>query len=182
MKILSTLLVITALCAGFIVGALTEHFRLVQPILSSPYEFHSGAGGQIIWRCNRDTGEISTLTTNITAMPAAAYEMWRGEFADYLLNKQTGEAWRYYKNKDGKEGFAYLMEEYPYIFKESSVAANKALTYTSEEVAPQVPQFDPSKPFKVETAEQFLDSTDQIGGIKIPDWATLKLATNPPAK
>jgi hypothetical protein len=46
------------------------------------------------------------------------------------------------------------------------------------QVMEPLPAFDPAKPFKVETAEQFLDSTDQFGGVKIPDWAQ----TNPPPK
>ncbi|MBU6410112.1 MAG: hypothetical protein KGR98_06975 [Verrucomicrobia bacterium] len=48
------------------------------------------------------------------------YELWRGQFCDYLLNKQTGAVWRYYRNTNPTneeqiigEGFEYLWPPIP---------------------------------------------------------------------
>lgn len=132
----------------------------------SNYEFHSAGDGQLIWRCNRLTGEITAVRTNLifapTSLPSpiAAYELHNStDTTPLLINKLTGQTWRFFRNYDAKgsltlEGFI-LLDKY-------------GGAVDSE------PTFDSTKPYTVETnlskffglenaipsAEQFLNSTN----------------------
>jgi hypothetical protein len=48
------------------------------------YEFHSGSDGQVMWQCNRKTGEIKIFTSY-----TATYEIWRG--GDYFTTHLTSQ-------------------------------------------------------------------------------------------
>lgn len=75
------------------------------------YEFHTGADGQIMWQCNRQTGKVKIFTDY-----AASYVLVRGQYQDYLLNRQTGQTWRYFRNGTNSypgEGFCPLPRGYP---------------------------------------------------------------------
>ncbi|MDE2106342.1 MAG: hypothetical protein KGL39_54485 [Patescibacteria group bacterium] len=70
------------------------------------YEFHSGSDGQVLWRCNRKTGEVKIFTSYTDTV-----QMWRGASRDFIFNKQTGQIWRYYQNGTNSfpdEGFCPL--------------------------------------------------------------------------
>jgi hypothetical protein len=69
------------------------------------YEFHSGADGQIMWQCNRKTGEVKLFTSY-----TSSFEFIHAG-RDFVLNKQNGQIWRYYQNDTNSfpdEGFAPL--------------------------------------------------------------------------
>ncbi len=87
------------------------------------YEFHTGADGQIIWQCNRQTGEIKVFTSY-----TADYQLFQGKGQDYLLNRQTGETWRYFQNgtnSNPSEGFGPLPHESPVAIQKSAAALPK---------------------------------------------------------
>ena len=181
MKLFHQVFIVIVLIGGFVVGRYC--FPLAKPIPEFPYEFHGGADGQIFWRGNRQTGEITVQTTNapvVTSDTKDIYSMWQGKFADYLINKQTGEIWRYYKNTDtnglpSSEGFTYLMANYPYMFRHSSVATQKALEtrpewgsvdaqLSDDDSATNAPKTFIPDEVKSPTAEQFPSETN------VPDW------------
>lgn len=99
---------LAVVCAGIVFCIAAFHYEQER---FWKYEFHTGADGQIMWRCNRQTGEINVFTSF-----ASSYELWRGISHDYLLDKQTGETWRYFRNKTNSypdEGFSPLPHGYP---------------------------------------------------------------------
>lgn len=104
---------------------------------SEPYEFYTGEDGQILWRCNKQTGEILVMTTNVPS-----FEISHGQFADYLLDKQSGETWRYYRNDNptngmpDSEGFSYLHEEYQPNSPEIAAARKMTRTWAASHPKP----------------------------------------------
>lgn len=72
----------------------------------SDFEFHSGSDGQVMWQCNRKTGEVKTFTAY-----TASFECQHSLSRDFILNRNTGQVWRYYQNDSNSipdEGFAPL--------------------------------------------------------------------------
>jgi hypothetical protein len=75
------------------------------------YEFHTGSDGRILWKCNRQTGEVEILETNA---PIALFELHNStDVTPIMFDNQTGQAWRYYRNTDTNgqttaEGFTRL--------------------------------------------------------------------------
>ena len=75
------------------------------------YEFHTGEDGRIMWKCNRETGEVQLLATNA---PAKIFELHNSkDVAPIMFDNQTGQAWRYFRNTDTNgslesEGFTRL--------------------------------------------------------------------------
>lgn|GEM_PF-4923247 len=89
---------------GFLVGVVLCALFLYEHI--QKYEFHTGSDGQVMWQCNRRTGETKILTSY-----TSSFEMWHGIGNDFIFNKQTGQIYRYYKNDTNSvpdEGFCPL--------------------------------------------------------------------------
>jgi hypothetical protein len=76
-----------------------------------------------MWQCNRQTGEIKVLTSY-----TANFELWRGISHDYLLDKQTGQTWRYFQNdtnSEPDEGFSTLPHGNPVSIERPAWANDK---------------------------------------------------------
>ena len=76
------------------------------------YEFHTGADGKILWRCNRATGEVTIMETNAPA--TTEFDIHNStDLTPIIFDKASGQAWRYYRNHDTNgqttaEGFVRL--------------------------------------------------------------------------
>jgi hypothetical protein len=168
------------------------------------YEFHSSADGQIIWCCNRETGQISVLKTNTPVDPVLAdlsarvdklenqlslsqvnLDLMRDELVNLkqtspyelheskdttpiLLNKDTGETSRYFRNHDTNgqptdEGFIEL-EHYHFV--------PTPKTFSPDEVQPPN-----TNSFSLDEA---VGHTNKLDLRPVPDFDTLKPVTNSP--
>jgi hypothetical protein len=111
----------SSILIGFLFGFIncaalaTIYFFTCPQAPERKYQFNTGADGQIIWQCNLESGEVKTFTSY---SPASNYELLKGVSRDFLINKQTGQTWRYYQNDSNSipiEGFNPL----PHIVPES---------------------------------------------------------------
>jgi hypothetical protein len=94
---------------GFLAGVIVAYCAF--DLRQAPFQFIASQDGQILWRCNRITGEVISKTSLIPTKEDANLELWKGEYHDFVFNKKTGQIWRYFKNDTNSipdEGFAPL--------------------------------------------------------------------------